>query len=281
MPKPRSFWSGTLTFGLINVPVDVFPATRRAAPSLRMLDADGTPLARRYFCPAHERPVEPEEIVRGYELEEGGFVTVRDEELESLEPRKSREIDLERFVDISSIPPLHFQRGYVLTPSGDSNKAYRLLAEVMASTGRAGIASVVMRGKEYVIAIMAEDGILRAETLRFRDEVRAPEEAGLGDEPEPDPDRVAELEEAIGRLEADGLDLDEMTDEGARRLRELARRKLEAGADVVEPYAEGAPEGREEPEPEADADALERRWEVDLLEAIRSGLQGEDRDDEG
>lgn len=278
MPKNlRSLWSGTLSFGLINVPVDVFPATRRVAPSLRMLDTDGTPLSRRYVCPAHDRPVSADEIVRGYELEDGSYVTIRDEELEALEPKKSREIDLERFVDVADIPPLHFQRGYVLTPSGDSNKAYRLLAEVMESTGRAGIASVVMRGNEYVIAIMAEEGILRAETLRFQDEVRDPEEAGLDELPEADPDRVAEFEEAIDRLQAEGLDPDEMTDIQARRIRELAERKLEEGSDVVEPWAEAA-RGDEQEEGE-EADMPEPRWEVDLLEAIRSGLQGEDGED--
>ena len=271
---PHSIWSGTLAFGLINVPVDVLPATRRATPSLRMLGPEGTPLARRYFCPSHGRTVEPEEIVRGYEVEEDRFVTIRDEELEALEPEKSREIDLERFVDADTIPPLHFQRGYVLTPAGDSNKAYRLLAEAMEATGKAGVASVVMRGNEYVIAVLAEGGILRAETLRLSDEVRDPSEAGLGDEPDPDPRQVKGFEDAIGHMEATELDLEAMADDNAQRLRGLARRKLEEGTDVVDPFAESPGSGRTpDPEEASEEDGPEPRWEVDLLEAIRSGLQ--------
>lgn len=268
---PRSFWSGTISFGLINVPVDLFPASRRTAPSLRMLDEAGTPLARRYFCPADGRPVSSDEIIRGYELDDGGFVTVRDEELEALEPRKSREIDLQRFVDLAAIPPLYFDRGYYLTPSGDTNKAYRLLAEVMEATGRAGIARVVMRGKEYLIAILAEDGILRAETLRFHDEVRRPEDMGLGEvrEVEADDAAVKEFEKAIRGLERKGLDPDEMTDEESERLRRAAQDKYEEGRDVVEPFREGEPSGDGD-----EGEGEEERPEVDLLETIRSGLRG-------
>src|SRR5690606_31886465 len=99
-------------------------------------------------------------ILRGYEWAEGEYVVVRDEELEAIEPKKTREIDLRRFVDLSEIPPLYFERTYFLTPDGNSNKAYRLLAEVMERKQRAGIATFVMRDREYLVAILAENGIL-------------------------------------------------------------------------------------------------------------------------
>jgi DNA end-binding protein Ku len=168
----RAFWSGTISFGLVSIPVNLFPANRSRSTGLRLLDKDGTPLRRRFFCPKDERDVHPEHVLRGYELENGEYVVVTDEELESLEPRKTRDIDLTRFVNKDDVPATLFERGYYLTPAGDSTKAYRLLAEVMEETGRVGIATFVMRGKEYLVAILAEDGIMRAETLRFQNEVR-------------------------------------------------------------------------------------------------------------
>jgi len=267
---PGAFWSGTISFGLISVPVQLFPANRRSSVSLRMLDRDGTPLRRRYYCPKHDRLVESDEIARGHEVDEGEHVVVTDEELEAVLPGKSREIDLQRFVDRSRIPPLFFERAYFLTPSGDSNKAYRLLAEVMERTDRAGIATFVMRNKEYLVAILAEDGILRAETLRFQDEVRGPADVGLPEDPEVDDAEVARFEEAIDGHSADAIDPGEMEDEAGAALRELASRKRKKGEDVVE-VASSSDEGAANRDDPDDSGEYE---EVDLLETIRMSLQG-------
>jgi DNA end-binding protein Ku len=270
MPRPArgaaggAFWSGTISFGLISVPVRLFPASRGSRVSLRMLDEDGTPLRRRFYCPAHDRLVEDDEITRGFELEDGDPVVVTDEELEAVSPGKSREIDLKRFVEARSIPPLFFERAYFLTPSGDTNKAYRLLADVMERTGRAGIATFVMRNKEYLVAILADAGILRAETLRFHDEVRGPADVGLELDPDVDDAEVKRFAKAIDALVEDKLDLDEMKDESGAELRELAERKARKGQDVVEVSAGG--NGEEED----DGDVVE----VDLLETIRRSLKG-------
>lgn len=261
-PAAGAFWSGTISFGLISVPVQLFPANRDRSVSLRMLDEDGTPLRRRYYCPEHDRLLERDEIARGFEVEHGEFVVVTDEELEAVAPGRSREIDLKRFVDAGEIPPLYFERAYFLTPRGDSNKAYRLLAEVMERTGRAGIATFVMRNKEYLVAILAEEGILRAETLRFPDEVRDPARAGLTGDFEIDEIEAKRFEKAIAARSADELDPDELTDEAGAALRELAERKLEEGEGIVEAPARGG-------EPEDDEDFEE----VDLLETIRMSLK--------
>src|SRR5688572_13267961 len=103
--SPRPFWSGTLSFGLVSVPVDLYPATRAARVGLRMLGPDGTPLTRKFFCPDEEKQLESDDLVRGYEYSPGKYVTVTDEELEALEPKKSRDIDLQHFVPASSIDP--------------------------------------------------------------------------------------------------------------------------------------------------------------------------------
>ena len=108
--QPRAFWSGTLSFGLVSIPVDLLPAHRTTRGALRMLDSDGTPLARRYFCPEDEQEIDPAHLVRGFELDSGKVVVVTDEELEALAPKKSREIDLRLFVDRDQIDPLYFAR---------------------------------------------------------------------------------------------------------------------------------------------------------------------------
>jgi len=179
----RPFWSGTISFGLVTVPVALYAATKARAVGLKMIGPDEAPVRRRYVCSKDEKPLDQDEIVRGYEIEKGKFVTVSEEELEAVEPRKTREIDLQLFVDLDDIDPMFFQRAYYLVPSSGTNKAYRLLAEVMEKKRQAGIATFVMRAKEYLVAIIAENGILRAETLRFADEVRSAADVGLPEKP--------------------------------------------------------------------------------------------------
>jgi DNA end-binding protein Ku len=159
---PRPFWSGAITFGLVSIPVNLFPANRQIRVSLRMLSPEGHPLSRRYYAPATGRELSDEQMVRGYEIEKDEYIVVTDEELERLAPERSRAIDLRRFVEANQIPALYFERAYFLVPSEACEKAYRLLATTMEKTKRAGIATFVMRGKEYLIAILAENGILRA-----------------------------------------------------------------------------------------------------------------------
>lgn len=258
---PRPFWSGTISFGLVAVPVDLYPANRRRRVSLRMLGPDGVPLARRYYSETGKE-VSWDEIVRGYEVEDDSFVTVGDEELEALAPEKSRDIDLSRFVPADQIDPVQFQRAYFLTPSGDSSKAYRLLAAIMEATGRAGIATFVMRGKEYLVAIFAEGGILRAATLRFADEVRSAEDVGLPAPAKVPKKAVDRMARAIRGAAAPELDEDELADEGSRRLLAVIERKRRAGEDVV-----AAPAG-------AAAEEEEGAEVIDLMEVIKRNLRG-------
>ncbi len=169
----RGFWSGNLSFGLVSIPVSLITAQRSNRVSLRMLAPDGTQLRRRFFCPNDNVALDNGDIVRGYEVEKDRFVVVTDEELEALVPKLSQEIDLTRFVPLADIDPMRFEHGYFLVPSKRAGKAYRLLAEVMEDRARAGIATFVMRGKQYLVAIIARGGLLRAYTLRFADELRS------------------------------------------------------------------------------------------------------------
>ena len=258
----KPFWSGVVTFGLVSVPVSLFPANRGTTLRLRMVDAQGSFLERRFFGADDDDALDAEDLVRGYELEKDRFVTIEDDELEALDPEKSREIDLAEFVDLHALSPLYFERAYFLVPDGGTTKAYRLLAETLAQEERVGIATFVMRGKEYLCTIIAERGILRAETLRFADEVRSPEQIGLPPRASADAAAVAQFAKAIKALKATTLDRAELEDRRSARIVKLAKKKLRSGADVVRA--------------EADAEEVEESSTnvIDLMEVLRERLQG-------
>ncbi|HME99107.1 MAG TPA: Ku protein [Terriglobia bacterium] len=242
-PSARPFWSGTITFGLVSIPVNLYPANRESRVSLRMLGSGGEPLSREYYAPDTAEDLESMETIRGYEVRKGKYVTITDEELERLAPEKSRDIDLRVFVKRDEIPQLYFKRAYFLTPADKSAKAYRLLAETMDRTRRAGIATFVMRGKEYLVAIFSDRGILRANTLRFSDEIRTPRGVGLPEKREEPPKRIVrQFETAIARLTRKTLDPKELRDEYSEALLKLAEKKHARHKDVVETHAKGRPE---------------------------------------
>jgi len=254
----RSFWSGTISFGLVTVPVALYSATRSNGIALRMVGPDGATVERRYVCSKDEKPLDDDDIVRGYAIDKKKFVVVTDEELEAVEPRKSREIDLRLFVDRDSIDPVYFNRGYFLVPNSGTNKAYRLLAEVMEKKGYAGIASFVMRGKEYLVAILSENGILMAQTMRFADEIRKPADVGLPKAAKAAPADVKKFEAVIARR-AKKLDLRELTDDYPERLEKLVAAKQRKHADII----------RVAEEPASSSDGAEV---VDLLAVLARSL---------
>jgi DNA end-binding protein Ku len=239
---PRAFWSGTITFGLVSVPVDLYPAVRSRRAPLRMLGPNDRLLQRRYYCSADDQALTNEDIVRGYEWPDGSYTVVSDEELDSLAPRKSRDIDLQRFVNRAEIPPKLLERPYVLAPAGESTKAYHLLAKTMEQSERAGIATFVMRGREYLAAIFSEGGLLRAATLRFVDELRTPESIGLPKAHKIAPADRKDAEAALTKLKTDDLDRSELEDDYTSALLELAEKKRAASRDVVEVEEEGGDE---------------------------------------
>jgi DNA end-binding protein Ku len=264
---PRPFWSGTITFGLVSLPVSLFVATRSKRVALRMIDHDGEPLARRYFCPKEEIALEADEIVRGYEIEKDEFVVVSEEELDSIAPEKSQEIDLRRFVPVDDINPMFFQRAYFLAPDQGAIKPYRLLAKSMEDTERAGIATCVIRGKEYLLAILAHQGILRAEILRFADELRTPADIGLPEIAKAKKADVERMEKSINANSRKTLDRDELLDERAARILNLVEEKLEADEDVIH-----------DPEDVDDADDADDDEPVDLMAVLKQSLEQKEGD---
>ena len=254
----RPFWSGTLTFGLVSVPVDLYPGNRTNRVPLRMLSPEGEPLSRRYFSQKTERDLEDDQMVRGYEIEKDKYVIVTDEELERLAPEQSRDIDLRRFVSLAEIPPLHFDRSYFLAPTAGSEKAYKLLAETMARSELAGIATFVMRGKEYLVAIFSEKGILRAETMRFPDEVRSPAAIGLPKKKSPPTATVRKFEKLIASKSKKQFSPTKLADKQTDDLLKLVKRKEKQRSNVVRV------------ETEADTD----HKVIDLVAVLKKSLGG-------
>jgi len=182
---------------------------------------------------------------------------VTDEELEALDPKKSREIDLRRFVARDEIDPFYLAHAYFLAPAAESGKAYRLLATVMERTKRAGIATFVMRDKEYLVAIVSDGGLLRAETLRFHDEVRSAAQAGIPKTRKPEAALVKKFEHAIASHATARLPSGELTDEHANGVKAIAEKKARKKKDVIH---------AEVPKGSAGADV------IDLMEVLKRSL---------
>ena len=257
----RPFWSGTLTFGLVSIPVDLYPGNRSNRTPLRMLGPDGMPLSRRYYSQKTGKDLDSDSMIRGYEIDKDKFVTVTDEELERLAPQQSRDIDLRSFVPLESIPPLYFDRSYFLVPSSGSEKAYRLLSETMDQSELSGIATFVMLGKEYLVAIFPENGILRAETMRFADELRTPKDVGLPEQSKVSAAAVKKFETVIKKHSANTLALSTLKDEKSEALRKLIAKKKSSRKNVVH----------------VDIPEKEEGKVVDLLDVLKKSLAGKKR----
>lgn len=201
---PRSLWTGSLSFGLVNVPVQMLSAVRDQGIHFRQIhEKDGSPIETRRVCSKDGKEVAWEEIAHGFETDKGDLVVLTDEELAAADPRKTRTIDIESFADVADVDPVFFEHPYWLVPQGDSEgavRAYRLLVEAMAQTERLALGRLVMRTREYLVAIRARDGRLALSTLLWHDEVRASAEVDGGGAGKP---AKKELDQAVALV--DGL----------------------------------------------------------------------------
>lgn len=171
---PRPIWSGSISFGLVNVPVKLVTATSPKDVRFHQLHgADGGRVNQKRVCSLDGEEVEYSEIVKGYEIRKGDYVVVEPEELEALAPEASRVIDIEEFVDLADIDPLFFEHSYYMVPDGPAAKPYALLVKAMEGSGKAGIGRFVLRTKEYLAALRPHEGVLVLSTLLFADEVVA------------------------------------------------------------------------------------------------------------
>ncbi|MET0132318.1 MAG: Ku protein [Kibdelosporangium sp.] len=232
---PRAIWSGTISFGLVSIPVELYSATSDHTVHFNQFQR-GTADRVRYKR-VNERTgdeVEFGDIVKGKEVGDGEFVLVEPDELADIAPGRSRSIEIGSFVDLDEIDPIFFQKTYWLAPAKQEYaKPYGLLAKAMAATNRAGIATFVMRGKQYLTAIRARDKVIALETLYFADEIRDPAEVT---EPAPVNAKGKELKMAESLIESmtDKWNPADFKDTYTERVNKLIEDKHQGNEIVIE-----------------------------------------------
>jgi DNA end-binding protein Ku len=252
---PSAIWSGSVGFGLVQVPVRLVTATRNRDVSFNQLE-EGTGARIRYrkVSDATGEEVTADRIVKGYEISKGRYVVVEADELASLAPKASHTIDIEEFVDLAEIDPVYFEQPYYLVPDEKGKKAYRLLVEAMNELQKVAIGRIVIRAKERLVAIRPLDGLLCVETMRYADEV-VDRESLTPDDVEVGEKEIAMARQLIESLAVDQFDADKFRDEYREQVLDLVERKA-AGEEIVA-----------QPQTEAPAKVL------DLVAALEASLE--------
>jgi DNA end-binding protein Ku len=255
----RTIWNGSISFGLVNIPIGLALATQRSDIAFRTLHREcGTPIKQKRWCPLHERDVDPDELVKGWEVAKGQFVMVEESDLESVALQRSQSIEILRFVELAHVDPVYFDRTYYLAPASAAaqRRPYVLLLRAMQQTGMAAIGKFVLWGKENLCLIRPHGDTLALETLFFAEDVRS----------------RAEIEEAVEETEVQEAELElaqqvisslvgefepaDFENEYRRDLRAMLEAKL-AGEEIAMP----------EPVPETPV--------VDLMEALRRSVEAQ------
>jgi DNA end-binding protein Ku len=258
----RAIWSGAISFGLVNIPVKLYSAVKRQTVRFHQLDsADNTRIQQKRVNPNTGEEVPYEQLVKGYETSPDRYVVITPEELETVEPEKTRTIDIEAFVELEQIDPIYYDHPYYLAPGPGATKAYGLLLKALEDTDRVGIARVVIRSKEALVAIRAHQNVLTMETMLFGDEVVSPSD--LGELPDPDEIKAGKKEVEMARQLIESLS----TDFDPDAFRDTYRDRV---LEMIEAKAEG--QEIEVPEtPEAPAEV------PDLMAALEASIAGTKR----
>jgi DNA end-binding protein Ku len=245
----RAIWSGSISFGLLNVPVKLYSALARRSIGLHQIrESDGARIRQRRVVEGTDEEVPYEEIGKAYELTKDRYVPLSKDELAGLAPEKSRTVDVQDFVDLDEIDPMYFDSPYYLGPAEGAEKAYSLLASAMEASGKVAIARFVFRNKEHLAAIRPADGVLTLTTMRFADEVVPASD--LDDELPEKGQKVAKKEqqmaEALIKSLSTEFDPTSYRDEYREQLLALIERKAEGkeivAAEPEEPQATKAPD---------------------------------------
>jgi DNA end-binding protein Ku len=252
----RPVSAGMISFGLVSIPVRLFTAASPKSVSFHLLhEKDKSRIQQRIYCPADDAIIDRSELVRGFEIEKGRYVTFTDEELKSLEAQGDHSIDISEFIPLSEVDPVYFESGYYLGCEAGSAKAYRLLADAMAQASRVALATYTMRGKEHLVLIRPYAKGLMLHTMYYADEIRSVEEVDRGLNVEA---KTAELDLAkrlIADLTQKKFDPEKYHDNYRERVLEAAHRKQE-GQEVTEAPPE------------------ERKGKViDLMAALKASLE--------
>jgi DNA end-binding protein Ku len=257
---PRAIWSGSISFGLVNIPVKLYSAVSRKTVRFNQIDsATGSRVKQKRVSAADGEEVPYERIVKGYELASGDYVMISDEEVAALDPAAVRTIDIDEFVDLADIDPIFYDNAYHLVPDEQTAKPYKLLANAMEEAGKVGICHFVMRAKQYLAAVRPVDGRLLLSTMVYADEIVDHAEIGGFDllaDIEIDEKEQAMAEQLIATLDA-SFDPTRHADTYREAVIELIERKAagESGDDLV-------------PAPAPSSDKV-----IDLMEALEASVK--------
>ncbi|MFA4901552.1 MAG: Ku protein [Desulfobaccales bacterium] len=233
----QAIWSGTISFSLVAIPVQLVKAIEPGRVSLHMLHSkDYSPLARRMYCPKEEVLVPPDEIIRGFEIGPGQYLPITDKELESVSPERSRTIEIVEFIDMKEVDPIYYDHPYYLVPSKGGEKAYRLLVEVMRRTNKAGLARFVLHEREYLVAVKSTEGALTLITLHYSEEI-LPDEDISPQEGKIEAEEKSRIKQSIKTMLADFNPV-HYADERRKKIMDLLQRKAKEKAQVEAPVVE-------------------------------------------
>jgi DNA end-binding protein Ku len=252
---PHSLGSGTISFGLVSIPVRLYTAASPAGVSFNQLHGVcGSRIRQQTFCPKCNKTVERAELVRGYEFAKDQYAQVKDDELKALEGEASKIIDIAEFVPLDQVDPIYFEKTYYLGPDKGGEKAYRLLGDAMEKAGQVALAKYVMRGKESLVLIRAAQGGLMLHTMYFADEVRNFDEVDKGQSAKIKEGELDLALQLINGLATQTFSPDRYADEYRQRVLEMINQKVEGQEVTIS----------EAPAPRAQV--------IDLMEALKESL---------
>jgi DNA end-binding protein Ku len=245
-------WKGTITFGLVSIPVKLSTATSSHDISFKLLHKDcKQPIHYQYYCPACNRVVDRSELVRGYEFEKGKYVVVDDDEFQSIQPESRTDLEILEFIEVSDVDPIYFEKTYYLAPDDKATKSFDLFAEALKKSGRAGIGRLIMRNHEYLVAVRFAMDTLLLHTMLYQDEIREKSYSVSGKKL---PEKEVQLaEQLIGNL-TDAFRPEKFKNEYVGKLKKMLENKARGRKLTIVP-------------PKA------KPKTVDLLEALQKSVQ--------
>ena len=237
----RAIWKGTISFGLVNIPIALYPATRREELSFRLLrKTDLSPVNYKRVAEKDGREVPWDQIVKGYEYEKGKYVVLKDEDFQRVDLEATQTVDIQDFVDQEEIDPIFFYKPYYLEPQKGGDKAYALLRDALKDTNKVGVAKVVIKTRQYLAGVKPEDGALVLELMHFADELADPEKLHV-----PKKIEVGKREMAMARSLIDSMsskwEPQKYKDDYREALMEVIEEKVEAGGKEIEGKPKKAP----------------------------------------
>ena len=237
----RAIWKGSISFGLVNIPIALYPATRREELKFRLLrKGDLSPVSYKRVAEKDGKEVPWDQIVKGYEYEKGKYVVLKDEDFERVDLEATQTVDIQDFVDQEEIDPMFFYKPYYLEPQKGGDKAYALLRDALKDSGKVGIAKVVIKTREYLAGVKPEDGVLVLELMHFADEL-----ADLGKLHMPKKIEVGKREMNMAKSLIDSMSSkwnpEKYRDDYREALMEVIEEKVEAGGKEIEEKPKKAP----------------------------------------